>query len=283
MVKLEMLRVYRAVAEKGSLAGAAALLRRTPSAISMTLAQLESEVGAPLFESDRKNRLSPLGKLVLEESKRASDTFDRSVEAIRRHAASLAGTVRIAAVPSAVTGILPDAIRAFRVHHPQVRLEVSDVDSQSVRTRVALDRADIGLVSTKPEESGHPILQDDLGILCHCKGPTARALTEGADPSWSLVLTDTFIANPLSVLIEHPAVREATERCALEARNTTALISFVRAGLGATILPQSVHDPSDPDVLFVRPEDPRTQRQLHKILGDAGRFSPAVQAFWDVL
>ena len=92
-IKLEMLRTFRIVAEQGSLTAASSLLARTPSAVSMTLAQLEDHIGAPLFETDRKNRLTPLGQLVLEESSRATDAFARSVEAIGRHAISTAGTV----------------------------------------------------------------------------------------------------------------------------------------------------------------------------------------------
>ena len=93
-IKLEMLRVFRTVSEQGTLAAGARILGRTPSAISMTLTQLEDDIGAPLFETDRKNRLTPLGQLVLEESRRATDVFERSTEAIRRHAVSTAGIVR---------------------------------------------------------------------------------------------------------------------------------------------------------------------------------------------
>ena len=75
-IKLEMLRVFRVVAEQGTLAASARSLGRTPSAISMTLAQLEDDIGAPLFETDRKSRLTPLGRLVLEESRRAVGPLD---------------------------------------------------------------------------------------------------------------------------------------------------------------------------------------------------------------
>ena len=117
-VKLEMLMVFRAVAEKGSLAGAAEVLGRTPSAISMMLTRLEDDIGAPLFETDRKNKLSGLGQLVLDESSRATDAFSRSIDAIRRHAASVAGTVRVASVPSAVVTVLPRVIAKFREERP---------------------------------------------------------------------------------------------------------------------------------------------------------------------
>ena len=64
-MKLELLRVFAVTAGQGSLSLAAAQLGRTPSAVSMALAQLEGHIGGSLFESDRKNRLTPLGLLVL--------------------------------------------------------------------------------------------------------------------------------------------------------------------------------------------------------------------------
>jgi len=113
-IKLEMLRTFSVTAAQGTLAVAAAVLGRTPSAVSMMLAQFEEEVGCPLFKTDRKSRLTPLGQLVLLESQRATDVFDKSANAIRRHAMSTTGIVRIAAVPSATVALLPDVIEAFR-------------------------------------------------------------------------------------------------------------------------------------------------------------------------
>lgn len=284
-IKLEMLRVFRTVAEKGSLAGAAEVLGRTPSAISMTLAQLEAEIGAPLFEADRKNKLSPLGLLVLNESSRATDSFTRSIDAIRRHAASLAGTVRIAAVPSAVSTVLPPVIARFRAERPDVRLEISDIDSERVRRRVRLDEADIGIISAASQDGadGVAILQDDLGIVCRADGAIAARAATAEAPSWTWLELEDLIANPLCALVADEAVARAVDACNLEARNTTALLSFVRAGLGATILPESAIDSTQDDLAFVVPADPRTRRELRKIARAERRFSPAVARFWDAL
>ena len=284
-IKLEMLRVFRAVAEKGSLAGAAEVLGRTPSAISMMLAQLEDDVGAPLFEADRKNKLSPLGQLVLDESSRATDAFARSTDAIRRHAASLAGTVRVAAVPSAVVTVLPGVIGRFRAERPDVRLEISDVDSASVRRRVRLDEADIGIISAASSDrsGGNAILQDDLGIVCRSDGSIANEAGTTGAPSWDLLQLEALIANPLCSLVPNPVVANAIEACNLEARNTTALLTFVRAGLGATVLPRSAVDGEKDDLTFVVPVDPGTRRELRKIARTDSRLSPAAAAFWAAL
>jgi len=281
-MRLELLKTFRIVAEQGSLAGAADILGRTPSAISMGLSQLEAELGAPLFETDRKNRLTPLGERVLEESVRATDAYDRSLDAIQRHAKSLAGTVRIAAVPSATVSLLPKAIKAFRRDKPDVRFEISDVDSQSVRHRVLLGEAELGIFSARPGEAtgGTAIHEDELGIVC-CAGGDIASTTGIA--SWAFLKLEPFIANPLGRLVDHPVVAELMDRNQIEARNTSALISFVRAGLGATILPRSAVPADASDLRFISPADPTSRRELHVIRREDVRLSPAAAAFRDVL
>ncbi len=282
-IKLEMLRTFRIVAEQGALGAASSVLGRTPSAISMTLAQLEEHIGAPLFETDRKNRLTPLGQRVLEESSRATDAFDHSVAAIGRHAVSTAGTVRIAAVPSATITILPGIIAAYRRLRPDVRLEISDVDSAAVRRRVKTDAADIGIVSDAAGDllDGNVIFEDDLGIVCHRDGAISAACAESPDAlSWALMEREPIIANPLCHLVNHPSLPPLLDGCNLEARNTTALLSFVRAGLGATVLPRSAVQHQPEEVAFLMPRDPTTLRQLRRIRDETRHLGPAAEEFW---
>jgi DNA-binding transcriptional LysR family regulator len=284
-IKLDMLKAFRVVAEQGSLIGAAAALGRTPSAISMTLAQLETQVGGPLFETDRKNNLTPLGQLVLEESNRATDAFTQSIEAIARHAKSTAGTVRIACVPTATINLLPRVIAEFSAQRPDVRLEISDVDSAAVSRRVRTDKADIGIISAAPDAltDSQFILEDALGIVCRSDGPIAQSQTAGSSLSWDALALEPFISNPLCERVHHPTVARLYAASTLEARNTTALLSFVRNGLGATILPFSALEHQPDGLVFFAPTDPETRRTLCKIRMIGRHLSPAAAAFWSLL
>lgn len=280
-MKLESLNVFLIVADCGSLSVAAEKLGRSPSAVSMTLSQLEAEIGGKLFETERKNRLTPLGVLVREESRRATETFSRSTEAIRRHAQSVAGTIRIATVPSATVTLLPQVIEAFRRERPDVRLEVSDLDSATVRQRVQLDEADIGIVSA---EAGSPgdgtvIMRDALGIVCARGGPIAAAIEQGAPVSWGMLEQETLISNPLCRLVGSDHVAQLALQSTLEARNTATLLALVRRGMGATVLPRNAL-PDDPGLVFVEPRDPPAERVLSKIRAADRAPSPAADLFW---
>jgi DNA-binding transcriptional LysR family regulator len=284
-IKLEMLRVFRIVAEQGSLADAARVLGRTPSAVSMMLAQLEDNIGAPLFETDRKNRLTKLGDLILAEAVRATDTFQASAAAITRLTTSIAGTVRIAAVPSVIATRLPAALDRFRRTHPEVRLEIDDVDSATVRQRIRRDQADIGILTARPEGApeGVALGDDALGFVCREGGPIARALDGGAAPAWALLALEPLIANPLGALVSDPTVAAQHCACTLESRNTLALLSFVRQGLGATVLPEGATALLGEGLRFACPQDPATRRHLRMIASPERRLTPVAEAFWQTL
>jgi DNA-binding transcriptional LysR family regulator len=282
-LKLEMLRVFQTAAEQGSLSLAAAKLGRTPSAISMMLSQLEEDIGDRLFETDRKNKLTPLGALVLEESRRANDAFARSIEAIRRHSMSTAGCIRIAAVPSATITLLPNVVASFRKYRPDVRLEISDVDTASVIRRIQLDEADIGIISSE-KEAGHDgeiILTDYLGIVCHKDSPIAIAWKSGQQ-SWDVLALEPFISNPLCTIVQAKEVQSIFLECNLEAKNTTALLAFVRNRIGATILPKSAML-AEPSLVFLRPSQDEAKRHLIKIHSHDRQMSPVSRLFWEQL
>ncbi|MDG4647992.1 LysR family transcriptional regulator [Roseibacterium sp. SDUM158017] len=285
-IKLDMLRVFRVVAERGSLSEAAKVLNRTPSAVSMMLAQLEDNVGARLFETDRKNRLTRLGELILAEAIRATDVFNNSSEAITRLAKSSGGTVRVASVPSAIATLLPPVIASFRARHADVRLEISDVDSAAVRRRIRFDEADIGILTADDEvrTDGVAIASDTLGIVFLPGGAIARRLAAArAAPSWDLLDSEPLIVNPLFGLVANAGIARLASGCNLQAANTTALLCFVRQGLGATILPESVVRTLGADLGFCRPTDPETRRNLHMICNPDRRMSPAAEIFWNAV
>ena len=132
MIKPEYLRMFATVAETQALNEAAERLGRTPSAISMTLKQIEDSPGGPLFEGERKAALTPLGAFALRNARRAVAEHDAATAATRRFARGEEGEVRIADVPSAATRLLPGAVARLRCHRPGIRIDLRDTDSTAV-------------------------------------------------------------------------------------------------------------------------------------------------------
>ncbi len=236
MIKLEALRVFVTVAESGNIKDAADAVGRTASAVSMTLKQLEDEIGGPLFQTDRKNSLTALGNLMLDLGREQIRSFDKSVSIMRAFAHSRIGSLSIASVPSVATNVLPPILQRFLETRPQVQVELFDIDSAQVRRMVESGVADIGIAG---ESRGGgveftPLFSDRFKLLCKDDHDLCGL---GRPVEWSDLNAATLIRNGASDRIEAEDYKQLAARSLITVYNVTSLVAMVKAGLGLTILP----------------------------------------------
>lgn len=277
-IKIEMLRCFAVVARHGNLSEAAEELGRSPSALSMMLKQFEDHLGEPLFETDRKSKLSPLGSFVLEQAQHELRQFDSTVQAIEGFAKARQGRVRIAAVPSVAGTILPQAISSYAQKFPEVMIELRDMDSASVLRDVASEQVDIGL-ATASQFSGslhrQDLLSDAFGLVCPANHPLAQ---HQCPLTWADLKPHIFIANELSAQISAPASKLLHENARLKVHTMTAILAMVQAGLGVTILPEMTATQALASGLVFCPlADTQARRQIHLLRRADQPASPAAR------
>ena len=279
-MKLEQLRVFVAVAEAGELADAGNRIGRTPAAVSMTLKQIESDVGGALFEGERKGRLTPLGAYVLTQARRALVEYDQAVLNMRHYVTGAHGLVRIAAVPSAATRLVPLAIEALRAKRPGVRVDVRDIDSAAVADAVAAGVVDFGIATLTEAAQGltaERLLEDPFVLVC----PAIHRLAALNRPlRWSDLDANDFIANGLCSRINADAVLALIADSPLTVRNTTSLLAFVEQGFGVTLLPALAV--SATSALRSLPlADRKAKRKLDVLTRQGETLNPAARALLD--
>ena len=277
-----MLRAFAEVARQGNLVRAADALGRTPSAISMSLKSLEENLGQPLFEGERKSRLTALGAFTLEAAERELAHNARTLAALEDFAAGRSGEVRVAAVPSVATLVLPAAALEFAGRHPGVRLDLRDLDSASILRELDRGRIDIGIVSdapSAPEVSRRTLGTDRYGAVVAAGGPLAglRRL------SWEALTREPLLANPLAERVTLPELRAPLAAARLRIHNTSTLLAMVEAGLGTTVLPELASRQSGRRVAFVPLDEPEVRRRLDLVTRPHETPSPAARAFSDLL
>ena len=177
MIKLEAMRVFVTVAELGNIKDASDRLGRTASAISMTLKQIEEEVGGPLFESDRKNALTALGAFMLDTGREQIDAYDRAIRRVHAYAQSRIGQLTVASVPSVAANLVPPLLHRFIDDHPGVEIELIDTDSRSVRQQVEQGNADLGIAGRPRSDalvSFQPLFGDSFMLVCSSESPLTR-------------------------------------------------------------------------------------------------------------
>lgn len=289
---LPALRSFVATAETGSVTKAAESLHRTPSAVSMTLKQLEAEIGRPLFEGERKSALTPTGRAVLVEARAALDRVTRADVAIRAHAAGAAGRLVLAATPSTTTHLVPDALVALRARFPDVVIDLHDADSARVAEEVAAGGVEIGLAIATPAAADldfRPLYRDALGLVCRADDPLVAAagpIDRGRLAGRTILDHALIPANPIL-----SDVGSANRAGAVTARTVTAALALVRAGLGVTVLPRLTVPETDAEFAFLEVDaglaPPRTvgllTRPGESLSAPAERFLEALDPVLDRL
>ncbi|MGO1120128.1 LysR family transcriptional regulator [Rhodovibrionaceae bacterium A322] len=279
--KLSLLRVFVAVAETGNIQDAADRVGRSPSAVSMSLKQVEEIVGGPLFESDRKNGLTELGRYLLQTAQGQLTALDRSMESIRAFAKGEIGRVEVACVPSVATQLMPTVIRRFQEQWRGVELDIRDIDTMAVVRAIERGTVELGIAG-RPRTGAvtfQPLFTDQLVLACPQNHPLARSDTA---VGWAEIDPVDFIANGITAVSDIAEVQALNGGAKLMVRNTTSLIAMVSANVGLTILPELALATPAPGVHSRPLSNQQSRREVGVIRKTESALSPAARAFLQV-
>lgn len=287
-MRIEALRAFVTVAECGNIADAAERLHRTPSAVSMTLKGIETQLGAPLFETDRKSNLTALGVRLRQIALGLLRDHDRALAQIHALAAGRLGTLQMAAVPSVAAQILPAVIGAFLAGSPEARLELIDTDSAAVRDLVASGAVELGVAGpprATPDLAFQPLFRDAFVLVCRSDHPLAAA---GAPVNWAALRGQRLIGNEAARDLAtgdlaDSAGRAAPQPSGVSARNVISLQALVLAGVGVTLLPALSAAALSDGLCAVPLADPDARRTVGLITREGRAASPVAARFVTLL
>lgn len=153
-VTLRQLRAFCAVYELRSFTLAAETLSLTQSAVSRLCAELEEEVGLPLF--DRSTRHVDLCDGAADLYFYAQEILG-SIRSAERSLSSLTGLQRgvigIASSPMMMHALFCPSIASFVVKHPAIRFDLHELSTDDTLRYVRDGKVDIGLVGHEIEDA----------------------------------------------------------------------------------------------------------------------------------
>ncbi|WP_326790702.1 LysR family transcriptional regulator [Streptomyces sp. NBC_00151] len=293
-VSLVALRVFREVAERGTLTAAAGALGYTQSAVSRQIASLERAARAPLLERRRDGvRLTAAGHVVL---RRAVTVLDQ-IDATARELAGLpaeAGTVRLGWFASAGAVLLPRAVAALRRSHPAITVTTREGSTPALVRALRAGTLDLALLASappfRPLDSESPALtvrtlgERSLRLAVPAVHPLAAAdsvdITDLRGQRWiaGSSVGDERLMGVWPGLDERPVIAHT-------ARDWLAKLHLVAAGCGLTTVPASLAPaaPAGVRILSVRggPEERRRlvlARLPHPLPEPAARLADALRA-----
>lgn len=184
---LRQLECFQAVADLGSFSRAAERLNTTQPALSQAIRDLETGLGARLFDrTTRRVELTEAGRAFAPAALSALTEIDRAVSNVQDLASLRRGTLRIAAPPLLAGAALPAVIRETAALHPDLTLRIEDLGTDAIVGRVRSGEADLGLGTFHAGEDGvvlTPVLRDRLVAFVAADHPLAA----GAELPWAML------------------------------------------------------------------------------------------------
>jgi DNA-binding transcriptional LysR family regulator len=275
-----------AVVEEGSFTRAAERLFVSQPALSHQIKALERSVGGELIERrPQAVGLTPMGRAFLPHAIAAVRAADEARRAARAVGQLEAGELRIGTLHSIALGVVPAAIRAWRLAHPEVSFELHEyVNIEQLAEQMRLGVADVA-VGPPPRGWEGPIRKlgdEELVVVLAVDDPLLKGgrrnvnLEKLADRPWVLYSQDNGLA---PVVMEACAAAGFTPRAAVHTHHTATAVQLAAAGLGPALVPENVVEPGFTGALL-RP-DPPVRRELVAFTRDSP--GPLVSAFTDVL
>jgi DNA-binding transcriptional LysR family regulator len=153
MTDFRSLETFTWVANLRSFHGAAKKLNTTQPAVSMRIAQLEKELGAPLLVRDRRNvSLTEKGQLLLRYADKLIRDRAEMVEVIGDQLATR-GIVRLGVSEGIVHTWLPVLIEQVHAAYPYLELEIEVDSSPRLHDRLATNDLDLALLLSRQGRS----------------------------------------------------------------------------------------------------------------------------------
>lgn len=150
---LQSLRIFKTVAEEGSVSAAARRLHYVQSNVTARLRQLEDSLGTPLFHRvNRRLQITPAGRTLLGYAGQLLGLAQAAQQAVRVDQAPH-GPLLIGAMETAAAARLPQALAGFHRRHPQVELQLDTGPSDQLVAEVLAYRLDCALVSAPQEQA----------------------------------------------------------------------------------------------------------------------------------
>lgn len=237
-METRFLETFLLVARHGSLAEAARRLAITPAAVAQRMQALEAEFGVPLLvRSGRRVRPSEAGHAILEHSQRIVSDM-RHLRGLAR-ADTPSGELRLGAISTALTGILPRALRHLADTLPDLEVFVLPGTSTDLYQNLTEGRIDAAILVSPPFAPPKTLdwrllRAEPMVLLC----PEADA---GADPR-TLIAARPFIrydrnnwgGRLADRWLQHEGIRPQEW---LELDSLEAIAVMVGTGLGVSVIP----------------------------------------------
>ncbi|QFT55782.1 MULTISPECIES: LysR family transcriptional regulator [Microbulbifer] len=249
-MEIQWLKAFLAIAEQGSVSGAAEQLHLTQPAASKRLAALEQQLQAPLFDRiGRKLQLTDAGRALLPRARHILNEISDTEQELRALGDTVSGSLRIATSHHVGLHHLPPVLKEFSNRYPKVALDIDFVDSEQAYEALMAAKYELAVVTLAlkdyPHLNAQVIWPDPCVVVAAPNHPLTRIPElELADlANYPAILPDlnTYTGRLIKREFDAQGLK-LTSKLATNFLETIKMMACV--GLGWSVLPQTLVDES---------------------------------------
>jgi DNA-binding transcriptional LysR family regulator len=242
-MEFTQLRSLLAVAEAGSITGAALEVGLTQPAVTQQMKALERETGTPLLDRTGSGvHLTAAGETLLRYARQALSLLEEGRQAIDDLESGALGQLLLGAGVTTSIFHLPSLLRQFREAYPAVDVIVRTGRSAEIASLVLNREIDVGLVTSPVADERLRLVElysEEIVLVAPpTQAPAKRSMHARELPGVSLILfpRDSGFRQYLDDSLSRAGI---TPRVKMETDSVEATKSFVAVGLGSSLLPLS--------------------------------------------
>ncbi|MFC5478300.1 LysR family transcriptional regulator [Massilia suwonensis] len=272
------LRLFLTVVECGSLTGAARTVHLALASVSERIAGMETALGAPLLERNRRGvRPTAAGEALARHARGILGQVEQMRGELRTYASGLKGRIRLLSNTAAMAGFLPPQLCRFLAAQRDLSIDLEERPSVEIVQALVDRRADLGIVADITDLAmlqAHPIANDKLVVVV----PHGHRLAGLARVGFDELLAEPMVGMADTALETHLAERAARLGRQLDyrvkLRNTEHVAMYVEAGIGIAILSNALAGTIRRDLAILPLDEAWAVRRLHLCARDFGALTP---------
>lgn len=284
---LGQLRMLAAVAENGSMRGAAEQLGYTVGAISQQMSALQKEAGQALFIRDgRRLVLSDAGRILHRHVLGLLAAETEASAALDDLGSGIDSVVRLGVFGSAAIACAVPALHRLAHSDPQLRVDLVEVAPDQALPAVISGRVDVALAldysnlpAKQPAEvSARMLVREDLAVVSAAGFGTAGS--NGAENGeWILPAADSPFGRAARLALADDGITPSSVHTVTD---TALALALAAAGLGATVATASMLA-LHPGSAVMRPLSGRATRSINALVRPAMLQRTSVERLLDAM
>lgn len=237
---LHALKIFKTVAETGSITEAAKSLNYAQSNVTTKIKQLEKEMETTLFyRHNRGTTLTVKGKILLSYTEKIFRLFDETVKVMKADDEPR-GPLSIGAMETTAAVRLPRLLSNYHHKYPRVDLALKTGPTQKCIQRVLeyeLDGAFVAGPVEHPDLIQKKVIDEELVLVTAAAQPALAALRDIQDQTLLVFRTGCSYRRNFEEWFRHEGI---IPKRIMEFDSLDAILGCVFAGLGISLLPLSV-------------------------------------------